>query len=479
MAKKTRTILFLACFLLFVLLAPSAVLYSQGYRIDLENKKLTQTGGLFIKAAPKQADVYVDGKLKKKTDFFFGSVLVENLLPKKYKIEIKKEGYHSWEKRLEITEKQVQGAKNVVLFPQEVNPNVLSSQTERFWFSPDQRKIIMLEEEKQGWTLKLYDLDKNIKSHLLAEPDIFAEGSELIDLTFSEDSKKINLEIAAKERIRYFTLELDKIAPVLPEITSSSTTGDEDKSSSSPVAIARQGEEDLSSSLPIATARQGNEDESSFLPIATARVNNDVYRLDKTGYLFKNDVELASDPFPVKQGGEDGKPSSSPLADAWETEYALNVFQNYIFLREADVLYKFNNDAKSFEVFFERIKSLKISPDNKKLAYFSEHEIWVLFLDDKNDPPQKKSGEKILLARLSETIADASWLNDNYLIFAAGDIIKISETDDRDRLNVIDILETKKLPQNGSFTEIFWNQSDRKLYFLKEKTLYGSDVLLP
>ncbi len=435
MTKRTRTILFLICSLIFILLAPSAVLYSQGYRIDLNPPaggiKLTQTGGLFIKATPKQADIYVNGKLKKKTDFFFGSALVENLLPKSYKIEIRKEGYHSWEKILGIEEKQVQEVREAVLFPQDINLNVLSDQIERFWFSPDQRKIITLEEEKQGWALKLYDLNKNIKSHLLAETDIFAEGSELINLTFSEDSKKITLETAIRERARYFILELDRIAPVPTEITIPEPLGDENEFSSSPFAVAR--------------------------------VNNDLYSLDETGHLFKNETKLTSNPFLVKQ----------------ETEYALNIFRNYIFLREANTLYKFNHESKSFDIFFEKIKSLKISPDNKKIAYFSKHEIWILFLDDKNNPPQKKSGDKILLTRLSETITDAFWLNDNYLIFSTEDIIKISETDDRDKLNIINILETKKLPQNGSLSEIFWNQSDKKLYLLKEKTLYSSDVLLP
>jgi len=425
MTRKTRTIIFLTCFLLFALIAPSAVLYSQGYRIDLENRKFTQTGGLFIKAAPKQADVYIDGKLEKRTDFFFGSILIENLLPDKYDVEIKKEGYHSWEKALEIKERQVQEAKNVILFPQNVNFNLLSSQVERLWFSPDQKKIIAQEEEKLGWALKLYDLDKNIKSRLLAKEDIFLDGNELVDLAFSEDSKRIDLEIAAKERIRYFVLELDKTAPVPAETTAPEPAVEN--------------------------------------AVAYRQINNDVYYLDDSGRLFKNGLELTLQPFPLKQ----------------ETEYILNVFQNHVFLQETDTLYKLNNDSKSFDVFFDRIKSLRISPDSKKLVYSSEHEIWILFLGDKNDPPQKKSGEKTFLMRLSEKITDVFWMNDNYLIFTAGDVIKISEIDDRDKLNAVDIFETKKLPENGSLREMFWNQSDKKLYLLKEKSLYGSDILLP
>jgi len=443
MAKRTRVIIFLVCSFLFILITPSIVLYSQGYRIDLENKKFTQTGGLFLKILPRQTDVYIDGKLNKRTDFFFGSVLIENLLPKKYKVEVKKEEHHSWEKTLEIKEKEVTEDKNIILFPQNINFSVLASQVEQFWFSPDQRKIILKEKEEPGWVLKLYDLNKNIKSHLIGQEDISPKEAQLINLDFSEDSKKIYLEVSA---------------------------GEESKLSSSPFAVTREKEEIKYFTLegfdgvkPLLT-----EGESPSPPIKDIviyqQVDNDIYYLDNFGHLFKNGVRVTAMPFLIKQ----------------ETEYVLEIFQGFIFLRELNGdLYKFNPDLKVFENFFERINSLKISPDNKNLVYFSNHEIWILFLSDKNDPPQKKAGEKLFLIRLSETITDVFWINSNYLIFIAGEKIKISEIDDRDKLNIIDIFETKKLPQNGSSLEMFFNQFDKKLYLLSENNLYGSGALLP
>ena len=480
MTKRTRIIIFLVCSFLFILIAPSIVLYSQGYRIDLENKKFTQTGGLFLKILPRQTDVYIDGKLNKRTDFFFGSVLIENLLPKKYKVEVKNEEHHSWEKTLEIKEKEVTEVKNIILFPQNINFMVLAGQVEQFWFSPDQKKIILLEEdksssqpslsrdessvkEKPGWVLKLYDLNKNIKSHLIGQEDISPKETQLgeedksssspfaaaqvINLTFSKDSKKIYLETFAAarvgEEIKYFTLEgFDGVKPLLVK---------EDKSSFPPFAAARVTEAESPS--------PAIED-----IVIYQQVDNDIYYLDNFGHLFKNGARITAMPFPIKQG----------------TRYVLEIFQGFIFLRELNGdLYKFNPDLKVFENFFEGINSLKISPDNKKLVYFSNHEIWILFLSDENDPPQKKAGEKLFLIRLSETITDVFWINSNYLIFIAGDKIKISEIDDRDKLNIIDIFETKKLPQNGSSLEMFFNQFDKKLYLLSGNNLYGSGALLP
>jgi len=438
MTKKTRTILFLICLFLFLLIAPSVIFYSQGYRIDINPPaggiKITQTGGLFLKITPKQVEVSIDGKLKKKTDFFFGSALIENLLPKKYKIQIKKEGYYPWEKNLEIKEKEVTEAKNIVLIPENPNFGILTKEVKDFWVSSDERKIILSEDYKQGWALKLYNLEKDVKSHLIEEKDIHSKGADLLDLEFSSDSKEIFLEVGMEEQIKHFILEIDKIPPVLAE-----------------------SEEPLSPFENTLTYKA---------------VGQDIYYLNNLGHLFKNPS--------VAKGEDEGKAfidygenlTEKLFPVKLETEYALEIFQDFVFLREGQILYQFNPDSKSFEKFFEPIKDLKISPDYKKIVYFSDYEIWILFLKEIGDQPQRKAGDKLFLIRLSEQIKDCFWFNSNYLVFNAGDKIKIAEIDDRDRINVADVAEFEN-------PKIFWNKNDKKLYVLSDGNLYQSERLLP
>ena len=416
MTKRTRTILFLICLFLFLLIAPLAIFYSQGYRFDFDSKKITQTGGLFLKVFPKSAEIYLDGKLKKKTDFFFGSILIENLLPKKYKIEIKKEGYFTWEKNLEIKEKEVTEAKNVILFPENSNFTILTKGVKKFWLPPDQKKIILLEEGEAGWALKLYDLEKKVKSHLISEDDVYSAGADLLNLEFSENSKEISLEIGMKEQLKYFSLELDKVPSVLTEI-------------------------------------------EPLLPplkdiITYQTFNGQLYYLGNFGNLFRDEKKLTEKVFPVKP----------------ETEYELKIFQNFIFLREGQTLYLLLPESKSFEKFFENLNSLKISPDLKKLVYFSNYEIWILFLKDSDPPFTHRKGDRVFLVRLSEKIDNVFWLNSDYLIFNAGNKIKIAEIDDRDRINIVDFAEVKE-------PEIFFNKSNKKLYLLSDENLYRSEAL--
>lgn len=425
MAKRSRVILFLTCMILFILGAPTVVLYSQGYRFDLNppagGKIITQTGGIFLKIEPKQVEVFVDGKLIKKTDFLFGSVFIDDLLPKKYKVEVKKEGYFPWEKDLEIKERWVTENKNIVLFPEKPNFIILTKNVEDFWFSPDGKEIVLYESallEESGWALKIYDLKRNVESDLISEEDVSSKGADLLDLKFSEDSKEIILKIGIREGTKYFSLKLGEAPPALIETETPSP--------------------------PVENA------------VTYQKINNDIYYLDSSGNFFKNEEKLNKEPFLVKQGGE----------------YFLEIFLNFIFLRDGKDLYQFNLESKSFDRFFGPIKNLKISPDENKLVYFSESEIWILFLEDKFDQPPKVAGEKIFLTRVSEKINDIFWLNSDYLIFNSGNKLKIAEIDNRDRINIYDLAEFID-------PRIFFNENEKKLYILTEGNLFISDKLIP
>ncbi len=118
MTKTKRTLFFLACLLSFLLLAPFVVLYSQGYRMDFQERKIVQTGAIYLKVWPGEARVYLNGDFEKKVSGFSRSLLIKNLLPKKYSVEVKKDGYQTWQKELRTDEKKVTEAKNIILFPE-------------------------------------------------------------------------------------------------------------------------------------------------------------------------------------------------------------------------------------------------------------------------------------------------------------------------------------------------------------------------
>jgi len=381
MEKRIRRILFFVFFSIFISIAPILTLYVQGYRLDFENKRLTQTGGLFIKTiTPKQAEVYLDNKLAAKTDFFFSSTLIENLLPKIYNIRVQKQDYYAWEKNLEVKEKQVVEARSIVLFPKDPGFELISSGIKNIWFSKDKKRAVIKEENENTWNLELYNLEKNVKSHLLKETDFYKAGAELISLDFTDDNN-LFIEVAIKEQINYFEVDIKKIPPLLTKV------------------------EEL-----------------------------------------------------------------QPLVENAVTYQILNG-SVYYFLQEEKTFYLLNQDKKIFEKFSENTNFLKISPDKRKIAYVSGSEIKVFFLEEQTFQPRRQSKETIFLVRLSENIKDISWINPDYLILITNNALKITEIDNRDRVNIIDIA-TVENPQ------VFLDLKAKKFYLLDRGNLFVSKNII-
>ncbi|TSC75503.1 MAG: hypothetical protein G01um101430_345 [Parcubacteria group bacterium Gr01-1014_30] len=291
MAKKTRVILIMSLAIIFTVITPLVIGYSLGYRIDLENKKITQTGGFYFKGWPRNAQIFLDGKLVKRTDPFFGAAYIYNLIPKNYDVEIRKDDYHSWKKTLQVVQKQVTDAKNVILLP------------------------------------------KNPAFEELAQNAAKMPPSAV---TSSENSVKID------------------------------------------------------------------------------------YYIDE----------------------------------------------------ETQVLYLFDEAAGSFENLFEEAKGAKLSPDAKKLLYFSNSEIWVLFLKEELGQPRRYPGDKVLVARFAQKVSDVFWMDDYYLVFSVGEKIKVAEIDDREGLNIVDLAEFAE-------PKIFFSHENKRLYVLSEGNLYASSALIP
>ncbi len=107
MTKKFRYILITAGFAVFLILAPLFTLYVRGVVYDFKKNSFVKTGILAIKTEPKEINIFLDGKLKKKK-----SGNIKFLKPKEYQIELKKEGYFDWSKKLIIEPGQVTWAGN-------------------------------------------------------------------------------------------------------------------------------------------------------------------------------------------------------------------------------------------------------------------------------------------------------------------------------------------------------------------------------
>ena len=86
-----------------------AILFARGYRFNPKTLKFNPNGIIVIKSDPTGAQIFIDGDLKGATDSNI------SLAPGTYDINIKKEGYIPWYKRLTV-EKEIVTEANLSLF---------------------------------------------------------------------------------------------------------------------------------------------------------------------------------------------------------------------------------------------------------------------------------------------------------------------------------------------------------------------------
>ncbi len=215
--KQFRLILSLATLGFIAVTAFLVLKTAQGYRLDLKNKAFSSTGILAATSVPEGAQIWIDGKLKTATDDNI------NLTPGQYQIEIKKDGFHSWQKELIIEEQLVTSAHadlfskfpdfKALTFTGAISP-VLSPDFQRVVFGTATASA-----QKQGlWVLELSDSPlgfsrepRQIIKNTVGGRD-FSKGS----FTWSPDSKQVLAtltEEATNGNVieRHFLVETDRL----------------------------------------------------------------------------------------------------------------------------------------------------------------------------------------------------------------------------------------------------------------------------
>lgn len=216
---KIRVAFFIFTLIIVGGLGIFATYYARGYKFDLKTLKFQPNGILILNSEPDGASIYINGELENATDANI------SISPGTYDIEIKKDGYFSWYKRLTI-EKEVVTQATISLFK---NVPSLSPVTylgaSNPVTSPDGSKIIYsilpsknMGDEKVGlWAIDTYSLPLGFSTSPKRITDgdmtdakyIFSPDGSQILLTVSEGifvletgsftSQNQRVNIAAKE----------------------------------------------------------------------------------------------------------------------------------------------------------------------------------------------------------------------------------------------------------------------------------------
>lgn len=149
-------LLVLAIFLgAFFFLAPTVVLYSAGYRYDIKNGLLRETGSLNIDVMPKNATAYLEGV---KIDSSM-PIRLNSITPHKYALRISAPGYYDWSREIEINKNQTTYIKEISLLQKGEAELISKIKGKQLKLSGTSKYLAAVTDAVQKTTLMIIDLE--------------------------------------------------------------------------------------------------------------------------------------------------------------------------------------------------------------------------------------------------------------------------------------------------------------------------------
>ncbi len=456
MTKKTRLIIITVCAILFLIITPYIILFSLGYRVDFKNLKIVGTGGIYIKAYPKEVNITIDSNINDKTSVFSNSFFTQNLLPTNHSIVIKKDGYYDYQKNLVVKENEVTKLEHINLIKQNILFTLLENNIDYFYITPNGKNLLTAKIANQKINFQTLNLENQDKNNFYLD----IQSKKITDLKWSADSSKALLNVEGNYFLLQPFLENPTIT-VLPILSGVKEIYFNPKNSEEILFIKNKNLYSNNKDLPI------------IKNIITYQINDTTITwLSYDGFLYNFDIKsLATNKITLKV-----------FLIKTFASYKIITNSNETLLKENESLFLLNQKSLAFENFYGPVNDFKVSPDGQKILYYNDHEILYSYLNYANLNLLTQAG-KISLNKFSQQISECYWLGDNYIIFKLEDKITISEIDNRGNINIISLPETLSLDSGTKTTiknpQIFFNQQDKKLYILNQNNIFSSETLLP
>lgn len=206
MAKKIRFLLLIGFSVVFLAITPLVVLNARGYQFNFEEKRLINTGGVFLKSTPKKASIYLNSKLIKAQT----PAIIDGLTPGEYLARLELNGFHSWQKQLEIESGMIVKQDNILLLPKKPKitlvselPEIIEQKESKLRYS-NHEIWLESENEKEKEEIKLITrYSQKIKQAFLykdQEHVIFLVGN---DVKFVEIDGSNIIDFIKAEKILY------------------------------------------------------------------------------------------------------------------------------------------------------------------------------------------------------------------------------------------------------------------------------------
>lgn len=440
MNKNQRTIFFFAMVALFLIIGPSIIMYSQGYRFDIKKFQFVETGGIYIKAFPEEANLYINDEYINKTSFFTRDILVQNLLPENYNIRIEKEGYHFWGKNLEIESKKVTEAKYIILFNENIDFDNIENNISSFY--PNDNQIIFLNNLNELFLYRPSGINKILNS--TQSPDniekiSFLSNENIIIKTSTGLYYLLDIENKKTKLIRSFNIDTKNINNRNNKLVYqfNNSIYEIDPKEDSPKLISRDKIDSFTVENNSIIALRGNNVVKLY----------DLARAEELLYSFEEYNE--------------------------NYDYQIVFIEKELFIIENNKnLYFLNRENNAFENKINAQEELKYTSFFNKILFYDDHNIWLMPLKRYESPFFKDAYSIINIKTFDRKVDNIKWLNGDYFIFTLDNELHISEIDNRDKLNIFSL-------NKNDTSNIFFNGNTKDLYILNDNNFLKTEKLIP
>ena len=129
--RRGLALLFL---LVFFLVAPLTLAYTDGYRLSFSPLKITRTGTIYISGNPKTVNIFLNGEKQKPQNL---PLNIRNIIPGEYQLKITEKNYQDWEKNIQVNVGESTVISNVQLIKQDPFTTVQTGLGKDAVFSPN------------------------------------------------------------------------------------------------------------------------------------------------------------------------------------------------------------------------------------------------------------------------------------------------------------------------------------------------------
>lgn len=461
-----RRLFFLLFVFLFLITAPIIILYSTGYRFNLERNIFIHSGSVTVKPIPQKVDIFIDNKpvSSNKINFLNYTYHLDGIRPGEHIIEIRKEDYQPWSKKTVVQSGLSAEFWNIFLAQKNYTKNKLGeNNTNNFFVSPKDNRAALVDNTNDQLKISILDIDDNaIEYSHIFENYSLSSNIEKENIEWSPQGDKLIIPVMQNESQEkdYIITDIEfKDYFMLTKVTQKAEVGNARWDPLYKNYIFFLSDNNLFRiDLDIdskSTAKSIAEDISGF-----DLSKSGVYYLNSSnGIIHRKSLT----------GENKEQITTKPIKNIVSKNLRLIAYdeERVAVINGDETLYLFNEGDKEtyMNKFPGKVKGIHFSNDGKKMLYWTDREIFVHFLRYWDTQPIRKENETRSITRFSQKISNVHWHEDyEHIIFSTGNKIKITEIDHRSYRNTMDLTKI-----NANETKIVSNFSENWLLFLDKK----------